>query len=106
MKKPVFAALFSALIAVPCNTVRAQIFSATEPEINAFVAADASRDGYLSLPEFRIFVQAMAKTGQPTAQTIRAFAAYRFAFGIVDANKDSLASPEELRAADTGYRNK
>jgi len=106
MKKTVFAALLSVLFATAPYTVRAQVFSATQPEINAFVAADANRDGNLSLPEFRIFVQVMAKSGQPTAKTIRAFAAYRFAFGIVDANKDNLASPEELRSADTGYRNK
>lgn len=105
MTKPFIAALTAlACAAAPC-ALQAQVFSATEPEINAFVIADANQDGYLALSEFKIFVRAMAKSGQPTAQTIRIFGAYKFAFAIVDANKDSLASPQELRSADTDFRN-
>ncbi len=92
------------LICLAPTTSYAQVFSATDQEIDAYVIADRNQDGYLSLTEFRTFVQAMAKAGQPTAKTIRTFGAYRFAFGIVDVNKDHRASPEELRAADDDYR--
>ncbi|MGH1413830.1 MAG: hypothetical protein ACRBB0_10055 [Pelagimonas sp.] len=104
MTKHISFVLFAALCALPVVAARAQVFSATDMEINAFVRADGNRDGVLTLPEFRVFVKAMAKAGQPTAMTIRTFGAYRFAFGIVDINKDGRASPEELRSADTDYR--
>lgn len=97
--KPVLVSLM--LLPLPLS---AQVFSATDQEVDAFVAADKNRDGVLTLREFRIFVQAMARSGQPTAKTIRTFGAYGFAFNIVDVNKDGLASPEELRSADDDYR--
>ncbi|SMX50787.1 hypothetical protein [Maliponia aquimaris] len=73
-------------------------------EVDAFVRADANRDGHLDYPEFRVFVRRMAAAGQSTAITIRAFGAYRIAFRRVDANRDGLASPGELRRADDGFR--
>ncbi len=76
----------------------------TEGEVDAFVVADANRDGMLSFPEFREFVRQMARTGQPTARLIRNFAAYRIAFRRVDVNEDGFASPAELRSADDDFR--
>lgn len=80
----------------------AQGYSAAE--VDAFARADTNRNGVLTLPEFRVFVRHMAAAGQPTARQIRTFAAYRMAFGIVDTNNDGVASPEELRRADTDHR--
>ncbi|WP_167645589.1 hypothetical protein [Mameliella alba] len=73
-------------------------------EVDAFVRADADRDGFLSFAEFRVFVRLMAASGQSTAITIRNFGAYRLAFRRVDANRDGRASPGELRRADDGFR--
>lgn len=73
-------------------------------EINAFVIADANRDGLLSFPEFRIFVRRMAAAGQPSAITIRSFGAYRIAFRQVDKDRNGVATPGELRRADNGFR--
>lgn len=93
--------LFAALIIPPDP---AQSFEANVQEVDAFVLADQNRDGHLSRSEFVPFIRAMAKAGQSTAKTIRAFGAYDFAFGVVDKNGDGLASPKELRQADDGYR--
>ncbi len=98
---------FTPLMALAFTLVHATpgwSFDATTHEIDAFVLADRNKDGHLSRAEFKPFVRAMAKAGQPTALNIRFFAAYDFAFGIVDKNGDGLASPEELRTADDGYR--
>ncbi len=73
-------------------------------EVDAFVMADANRDGALSYPEFRVFVRRMAAAGQPTAITIRSFGAYRIAFRRVDKDRNGLATPGELRRADDGFR--
>jgi hypothetical protein len=51
-----------------------------------------------------VFVDAMAEAGQTTAQTIRFFGVYEFAFWTVDANEDGRLEPAELRAADDAYR--
>jgi hypothetical protein len=58
----------------------------------------------LTVSEFRVFVRLMAAAGQSTALTIRTFGAYGMAFRRVDANRDGLASPAELRQADDGFR--
>ena len=76
----------------------------THGEVDAFVIADADRDGVLVLSEFRVFVRQMAEAGQPTAQLIRRFAAYRIAFARVDADRDGRATPAELRNADNEFQ--
>lgn len=100
MFKPV---VFTLALVSPAMAL-AQGFRATDQEITAFASADSNGDGMLSYSEFRVFVRAMAGAGQPTAKTIRTFGAYAYAFGVVDRNRDKLASPEELRAADTDFQ--
>ncbi|MGP6089808.1 hypothetical protein [Antarctobacter jejuensis] len=73
-------------------------------EVDAFVRADANRDGLLSFSEFRVFVRQMAAAGQSTAITIRSFGAYRLAFRRVDRDRNGFATPGELRRADDGFR--
>lgn len=102
-KAVALALVLAAPLTIPGMT-QAQGFRASDQEVSAFVAADANADGLLTLAEFRVFVRAMAGAGQPTAQTIRTFGAYRYAFGVVDRNRDNRASPEELRAADTDFQ--
>lgn len=92
------------LAALLVQSAPAWSFEASAQEVDAFLLADRNRDGHLSRAEFKLFVRAMADAGQPTAQNIRLFGAYTYAFGIVDKNSDGLASPEELRTADDGYR--
>lgn len=75
-------------------------FEATDTEVSAFVLADKSGDGALDRNEFKVFVRQMAASGQRTATRIVRFGAFGFAFGVVDANRDGLASPQELRRAD------
>jgi len=82
----------------------AQDLNPTAAEIEAFLRADYNEDQILTPAEFRIFVDAMAESGQTTAQTIRFFGAYGFAFMTVDANEDGRLEPAELRAADDAYR--
>ncbi len=82
----------------------AQDLNPTQEEIDAFLGADRNADQILNLAEFRMFVDAMAETGQTTARTIRFFGVYEFAFSIVDANEDGQLDPAELRAADDDYR--
>ncbi|MCB1390274.1 MAG: hypothetical protein KDK12_14210 [Rhodobacteraceae bacterium] len=72
-------------------------------EVDAFVLADANRDGQLSYPEFRIFVRRMAEAGAPNARLVRRFGAYGLAFGQADADGDGQATPRELRRADEGF---
>ena len=76
----------------------------TGDEVDAFVVADADRNGMLSFEEFRVFVRQMAETGQSTAVLIRNFGAYRMAFRRVDADRNGLATPAELRGADDDFR--
>lgn len=82
----------------------AQDLNPTAAEIDAFLSADLNEDQNLTPAEFRVFVDAMADTGQTTAKTIRFFGAYGFAFMTVDANEDGRLDPSELRAADGEYR--
>ena len=103
MKPVIWGGLAVALVSGDIS-VQAQTVSATDAEINAFVAADRDQDGHLDLSEFRSFVHAMAALGQPTARTIKSFAAYRYAFALVDKNRDGRASPQELRKADTKFQ--
>ncbi len=80
---------------------------AVEPkpsETQAFLASDINRDAKLQFAEFKTFVRLMAASGQPTAQKVRFFSAYRFAFGVADKNKDQAVSPEELRVADDRFQ--
>lgn len=83
---------------------QAQDLNPTQDEIDAFLSADRNEDQILDLSEFRVFVNAMAETGQTTARTIRFFGVYEFAFSIVDENEDGRLEPAELRAADDAYR--
>ena len=76
----------------------------TTDEVNAFVLADQNQDGLLNRDEFRIFVRAMAETGQPTARQIRMFRAYGLAFRITDKDDDGILTPAELRNADDDHR--
>ncbi len=76
----------------------------TPLEVQAFTPADANRDGLLSFSEFRLFVRQMAAAGQSTAITIRTFGACRLAYRRGDADRNGLATPGELRRADTGFR--
>ena len=46
----------------------------------------------------------LAAAGQPTARQIRFFGAYRYAFGIADADGNGLVTPLELRSADNDFR--
>ena len=84
--------------------VLAQTLDPTQPEIDAWVVADAEGDGHLRKPEFIVFVRAMAGSGQKTAQRIRFFLAYGYAFSVADKNRDGILTPQEMRAADGGYR--
>lgn len=97
------------LLSMPGGWVRAQTVvpgagAVTAGEVDAFVVADANRDGLLSFPEFKVFVRQMAARGQSTAITIRTFGAYGIAFRRVDADRNGLATPGELRRADNGFR--
>jgi hypothetical protein len=104
MRLPVLFFVLSFPLAAMAQTEVDGVGPVTEGEVDAFVVADANRDGMLSFPEFREFVRQMARTGQPTARLIRNFAAYRIAFRRVDANEDGFASPAELRSADDDFR--
>ncbi len=77
---------------------------ATKQEFSAFVKADKDQSITLNKREFRIFVDAMADSGQSTAKKIRFFSAYSFAFNRADLNGDGMITPHELRAADSDYR--
>lgn len=81
-----------------------QALNPTGDEIDAFVLADGNKDQQLSRAEFRAFVQAMARSGQPTAKQIRFFGAYDYAFNIADANGDGVVTPMEMRTADDSHR--
>jgi hypothetical protein len=89
------------LLAAPCA---AQQFAASDDEVQAYIGADRNGDGVLSFPEFRVFVQSMARGGQPTARQIRFFGAYRYAFGIADADGNGVVTPIELRTGDDTHR--
>lgn len=88
-------------IAAPCM---AQPIPASDTEVQAFMAADRNGDGVLSPAEFRAFIQAMARAGQPTARRIRFFGAYDYAFSIVDTDADGVVTPSELRRGDDSHR--
>lgn len=79
-------------------------FQANKTEIRAWVLADANEDGALAPDEFRLFVQAMAKAGQSTAELVTLFGMYETAFSVADANGDGRITPQELRSADNDYR--
>ena len=97
--------LIAALLALPTAApAEEKAFQATPAEVDAFVQADADKDGVLTRAEFRVFVRAMAKAGQPTARQIRIFGAYGIAFGITDADRNGVVTPAEMRAADTTHR--
>jgi Ca2+-binding EF-hand superfamily protein len=104
MRLPVLLLSLFLPLAAMAQTEVAGVGPVTEGEVDAFVVADANRDGMLSFPEFRDFVRHMARNGQPTARLIRNFAAYRIAFRRVDLNEDGFASPAELRSADDDFR--
>jgi hypothetical protein len=53
----------------------AMAFEASGPEVDASVQADADRSGTISRPEFRVFVGALAASGQTNARRIATFRA-------------------------------
>ncbi|MBD1545491.1 EF-hand domain-containing protein [Roseibium aggregatum] len=75
----------------------------TKTEISAFMKADTNKDRVLTREEFRTFIQAMASSGSKTAKKIRFLRAYSYAFSIADANRDGVATPHEMRAADNAH---
>ena len=76
---------------------------ATPDEVAAFKAADRDRDAALDRREFERFIAHRAGQGASTAQTIHLFGAYDVAFSRVDSDRDGLAEPMELKAADDAY---
>jgi len=104
MRLPVLVLFLMIPLAAIAQTEVEGVGPVTEGEVDAFVVADADRDGMLSFAEFREFVRHMARSGQPTARLIRNFGAYRIAFRRVDLNEDGMASPAELRSADDDFR--
>ncbi|MEX3017724.1 hypothetical protein [Gymnodinialimonas hymeniacidonis] len=75
-----------------------------DESVQAFLAADANGDEQLTLNEFRTFIATMAEVGAPMSRRIRNLGAYRIAFGQVDTDGNGLASPAELRAAESANR--
>ena len=107
MPKTVLPLFLAALLCAPgAALAQAKALNPTRAEVDALTSADRDGDRHLDAEEFRVFVQAMAQAGQPTAKRIRFFGAYGMAFGIVDADKDGRLTPAELRAADDDYRRK
>lgn len=78
-------------------------FEATQPEVDAFVQADADKSGTISRPEFRVFVHSLAKAGQPNARRVVTFGAFGLAFRMTDTDKDGQLTPQELRDADRAH---
>lgn len=83
---------------------RADQVQPSQAEIDAWVLADVNADGSLTIDEFPRFIDEIAKSGQTTAQSVRFFQAYDFAFSIADLNDDGRLVPNELRTADTAHR--
>lgn len=97
-------AVFAAFVVFLPGVAQAQALNPTNTEIGAFARADRDGNLWLTLPEFRIFVNAMAQAGQPTARKIRFFGAYKYAFSVADLNGDGRVTPMEMRSADNGFR--
>lgn len=98
------AAIFAAFVAFWPGVAQAQALNPTSTEIGAFARADRDGNLWLTLSEFRIFVNAMAQAGQPTARKIRFFGAYKYAFSVADLDGDGRVTPMEMRSADNGFR--
>ena len=92
------------LVAVSVSGGLAQNVKPTQSEIDAWVKSDANADGRLNKSEFIVFVKAMAEAGQKTAQRVRFFRAYGYAFSVADKNQDGILTPEEMRAAEAQQR--
>ena len=92
------------LIAPPASVVGGEDFVATEAEIQAWVRADANKDGVLDAREFPKFIKGMAKAGQSTAELVYLFGAYETAFAVADSDGDGRVTPQELRSADDAYK--
>lgn len=84
-------------------TSPALAFETTKAEVDAFTQADTDQSGTISRAEFRSFVHALAKAGQPNARRIVTFGAFGLAFRLTDANKDGQLTPQELRDADRAH---
>lgn len=64
-----------------------------------FRIADVNKDGKLSKPEFRVFIDENAKDDIGRAPTVRRFGAYDTAFERLDANKDGFVARSEIAGA-------
>ena len=94
------------LLPVLALATPALAFEAPKEAIEAFTGADRNGDIRLTATEFPAFIDAMAAHGQSTARTVHFLGAYDYAFSIADANRDGFVVPEELRAANEGYRSR
>ena len=61
-----------------------------------FTAADADGDGALNRDEYRIFVDALASTGDEAATAIRDGENYDESFASTDVDRDGLISVTEI----------
>jgi hypothetical protein len=108
MRRNVAVSLICACLLHPgwgaAQTTVPGVGAVTTKEVDAFARSDANGDGVLTRSEFRVFVRHMAAAGQSTALTIRNFGAYGLAFRRVDADRNGVATPAELRQADDGFR--
>lgn len=77
--------------------------TSTPEQIEAFKGADHDSDGALTRSEFRIFIEAMADQGEPTAQFIRTFSMHSIAFTEVDRDRDGYARPFEISEANSEF---
>lgn len=103
----VYTALFGValcMVHVSATQAVAQQVKATKSEINAFIKADKNEDRQINKSEFRVLVNLMAASGQPTAKRIKFFRAYSYAFSVADKDKNGILSPKELRSADNDYK--
>jgi hypothetical protein len=68
-------------------------------DAGAFHASDADGSGSLTFREFTTLVGHMATSGRRIAIYVQRTGLYGVAFGRVDRNRDGLATPDELIAA-------
>ena len=86
-------ALLLALALMLCATPPAKA------DAGAFHASDADASGSLNFQEFTTLVGHMAASGRRIARYVQTTGLYGVAFSRVDRNRDGLATPDELLAA-------